>query len=92
MVAFICKNVGVSGITPCYVKEVDGKFEARMGFALMGSGMMSEKELEACGHNPFHKRFHDNAAIGHGTTPNEAIEDMKKFLKEASDCLWAEEK
>lgn len=87
---FLCKNIGVSGSTDCHVKELpEGKFEARMGFAVMGMTQMDEADFERCAHNPFHEEFFDNYASGIGDTQEAAIAEMKKHLNEIDEGLWA---
>jgi len=85
---FMCQDVGVDGTTEVHVQEKDGVFEARIGFALFGSTMMTEEEFEACDCNPFHENFRDNFASGEGATKEEAIEAMKKNLSSVSASLF----
>ena len=86
---FICENIGVSGTTPCRVRECADGYEARMGFALMGATNMDEDGFKAADYDPFHEKFYDNYASGKGKTVEEAIESMKKDLKDMGDSLWA---
>lgn len=87
---YVCSNIGVSGTTPCFVKQTDdGKYEVRMGFSLMGSTNMTDDEFTACGHNPFHPNFRDNYVSGVGWTEDSAVEKMKEDLNNISGALWA---
>jgi len=82
--------VGIAGTTPCHVlKRDDGKFEARMGFALMGVTNMDEAGFGKCDHNPFHPLFYDNYAHGEGATEEEAMGALKADYKGIADSLWA---
>lgn len=77
-VIFQCSHIGVAGTTPVHVKQMDdGTFKARVGIAIMGMTNMDEAEFEACGHNPFSPKFHDNFAEGDG-----AHEMMETILAE----------
>lgn len=84
-----CQNVGVSGSTPCVVRQTGEEFEARMGIALLGDTQMSEDEFKKCDYNPFHDDFNDNFVSGKGDTEQEAIEAMKLDLKKMTDMLWS---
>lgn len=93
MTAFVTDAVGISGTTKVYVrkhpfKDTPRMFEARVGFALMGSTNMTEAEFKACGYNPFHSKFNDNYAIGWGATEDEAIADLRRELSEMSNHLF----
>jgi len=90
MQLFICHNVGIDGLTDVFVKEDEGVFTARMGFALFGNSNMSEEQLEACDYNPFHDDFYDNYVQGLGSSRDEAVDNMKKNMKGISDSLWDE--
>lgn len=89
-VVFECSHVGVVGTTPVHVKRMaGGTFKARCGIAIMGSANMDEAEFEACGHNPFHPKFHDNWAEGVGATEEEALSALKADMHQTADSLWA---
>lgn len=95
MTAFVTDSVGISGTTKVYVRKHPFKatpmtFEARVGFAVMGTANMTDEEFKACDYNPFHSKFNDNYAIGWGATEKEAIEELRKELNEMSDGLFAE--
>ena len=87
---YSCENIGVSGTTPCHLVQLnDNKYEARMGFALMGATNMTEEQFKRVDYDPFHPEFYDNYAVGIGATEEEAIENMKEFLCEVGESLWA---
>lgn len=89
--AFFDGNMGVSCTTQAHVMRIEGgKFEARVGFAIMGPPQMTEAEFKRCGHNPFHPKFHDNFARATGETEADAIEKLGAELKSIGDMLWAE--
>jgi len=83
-----CKNIGVSLTTKIHVKEVDGGFQARCGFSLMGTTYMTDEQFKECEYNPLNHDFHDNFTIGEGKTKDEAILAIKKNLKYIADSLW----
>jgi hypothetical protein len=84
-----CSNIGVNGTTPVHVQlQKDGTFEARCGFALLGTTNMTDGEFEACGYNPFHDNFYDNYATGKGITEEDAVAALKLNMKETADSLW----
>lgn len=86
---FICKNIGISGTTPCHVRKIaDDQFEARMGFALMGATNMDEEGFKNCNYDPFHPEFYDNFCSGTGPTPEDAVEAMKKDMSDIGQSLW----
>lgn len=86
----VCNNVGVSGTTPCIVRQYqEGEYVARMGFALLGTTNMTEEQFKACGYDPFHEDFRDNFVEGRGKTYEEAIEAMKQDLEQMANSLWA---
>jgi hypothetical protein len=85
-----CSQIGCSGTTDVHVKKLpNGRFEARVGIAIMGMTNMDESGFKACSHDPFHDRFYDNFARGLGDTQEEAIASMKKNMKATADSLWA---
>lgn len=89
-VIYQCSHIGVAGTTPVHVKRMaDGAFKARVGIAIMGATNMDEAEFEACGHNPFNAKFHDNWAEGDGATEEEAIAALKADMRQTADSLWA---
>jgi hypothetical protein len=91
MTAFVTDSVGISGTTKVFiVKHPDKRFEARMGFSVMGTTNMNEDDFKACDYNPFHSKFWDNYAIGWGDTEEEAIEVLKKEIREMANDLFAE--
>lgn len=86
---FVCKDVGVSGTTDVHaVKLESGDFEARVGFALLGSTQMSPEQFAEAEFNPFHEAFHDNYARGIGDTLEAAIEAMKNDIRDIADSVW----
>ena len=90
MTVFLCENIGVSGTTDCHVKKNDdGLYEARMGFALLGSTNMDEAGFKNCNYDPWHEEFYDNFASGVGSTEEEAVDNMKKDMSSIADSLWA---
>jgi hypothetical protein len=60
-----------------------------MGIAIMGTSNMSEEQMEACDHNPFHEEFFDNYASGFGDTFEEAIDALKKDQQQITATLWS---
>lgn len=88
-IVFQCNHIGVAGITDVHVRHVDGKYKARVGIAIMGSSNMSEDELKAIGHDPFHEDFQDNFCEGLGATVDEAISALKLDMKQMADSIWA---
>ncbi len=92
-VTFLCEHIGVSGTTPCHVSKTveDGTsdvYEARIGIALIGATNMDEAGFKAALYNPFHEKFYDNYAHGFGATKEEAIENMKKDMRDLSESLF----
>ena len=88
---FVCEHIGMSGITKVHKRVLeDGTVELRMGFALMGSSNMSERELDFIDHNPFHPGFYDNFVEGRGKSEAEALVVLKDRMKRITDSLWAE--
>lgn len=85
---YICKDLGVSGLTPVHIREENGMFEARMGVDLLGYHMMSDEQLEAYQYNPFDKDFFDNFVTGFGNTEEEAIEEMRANMTRMSESLF----
>ena len=86
---FTCSMIGLSGTTsPRVMKHDDGTFEARIGIAILGATNMSDEEMAEADNNPFHERWYDNYAGGKGDTFEEAIENMKKEMKEIHESLW----
>lgn len=80
--AFTCDHVGVSGSTQAFVRKLqDGRYEARMGVALLGSADPGTD----C---PFDEEFNDNYAVGFGASEDEALADMKADVKKLSNSLW----
>lgn len=70
------------------VQHADGTYECRIGFALFGSANMDEEGFKAANYDPFHALFHDNYHVGKGTTPEEAIENMKKDAASLYESIW----
>ena len=85
-----CKNIGFSGTTEIHVKEIDGKFVARMGFAIMGSTQMDKAGFEAAEYNPFHDEFYDNYAEGIGDTQDDAIKALQADMEQTTESFWAQ--
>lgn len=86
---FCCETPGLSGTTPVTIKQSSEGFEARMGFALFGSTNMDEEGFRRAEYNPFHEDFHDNYAVGKGSTQEEeAIEALKKDVASTHESLW----
>ena len=83
-------GTGMSLATPVRVRRVgDGKFKARCGIAIFGSTNMSEVELEACDHNPFHEDFYDDFVEGDGLTEDDAMTALNADMRRKADRLWA---
>lgn len=84
--------IGVSTTTLAHVMRLpDGQYEARVGFAVMGSTNMDEDDFQKCGHNPFHPDFHDNFARAQGAMPDLAVAGLGAKLKEVSDSLFVDD-
>lgn len=85
-----CSEIGLSGTTDCHVqKQDDGRYEARIGFAVFGQTNMSVSEFEQVDYNPFHARFYDNYSSGFGNTQDEAIANLKVEMGQTAESLWA---
>lgn len=84
--AFMCSGLGIDGTTRVFVKEVTEGFEARVGVAIMGSTNRPTEDLRTA--NPFDEDFQDNYAVGKGSTRQEAIEALKRDIKEMSQTLF----
>lgn len=82
-------ELGVRGTTPIVIKvthcTISAEYEARMGFAIMGSVNFDEC-IDA---NPFDPNFCDNYVSGRGNSREEAINNLKKELRGNSDALFA---
>jgi hypothetical protein len=50
---------------------------------------MTEEEMKAVGHDPFHPEWHDNYFSGKGKTEEEALANFEKDMKHMADILWA---
>lgn len=85
---FICETPGLSGTTPVTIKQSSEGFEARMGVAIFGETNLDEDGMRAAQYNPFHELFHDNFCSGKGETQQEAIEALKKDVKDMHESLW----
>ena len=83
---FNCEAIGVAGTTDVYCKFVNGRWESRVGIAILGMANMSEEELEKA--NPFDNNFHDNFAVGHGATREESLKDLRNSMKGTANLIW----
>jgi hypothetical protein len=84
-------HVGISGITSVVCKQQsDGSWECRQAIALFGGSNMSDEQLAACNHDPFHPDFHDNFTWGKGATREAAETALRQNAMEMADSLWAE--
>lgn len=84
-----CDHIGVAGTTDTHVRRnQDGTYEARCGIAIFGSTQMDEAGFKACNYDPFHEQFYDNFASGTGSTEAEAIEALKRDMRQTADSLW----
>jgi hypothetical protein len=81
-------GIGMNGTTPVVVKEIDGRFEARVGFALFGSANMTEEQMDAAGRDPFSDKWQDNFCSGVGATREEAIAALEKDCESLYDSIW----
>ena len=81
--------VGVSGTTRIIVRPVAGKFEARMGVAILGSVDMTEQQMKDCDRNPFSEKFHGNFAQGFGDSSEEAIAELRDDVQRLAVWLWS---
>jgi hypothetical protein len=89
-IAIRCENIGVSGTTDCFIKKTNtNEYEARIGIAIMGTTNMNEAMFKIAENNPFNPNFFDNYAVGIGATKEEAIENMKKSIKDIANSLHA---
>lgn len=92
-----CRQVatGIARTTDCYLREIEGVWEARQGVAIMGYYEKSKTD------NPFDapdglekfdpkRHFIGNYASGRGVTKSAAIKDMLKWMTDQSDVLFAE--
>lgn len=87
--AFCDSNIGVSFTTPTHLRRTpNGKWEARVGFAIFGGSNFTEEQFKACGHNPFHPEFHDNYASVFGDSEEAALKALAADLKRLGDSLW----
>lgn len=85
--AFVCSSLGISGTTQVFVREEPpGAFEARVGVAIMGLTNRKDDGLKDA--SPFDPDFNDNFAKGLGKTQEEALEALKKDMKNLSESLW----
>ena len=86
---FQCENIGISGTTDVHVRQNhDETYEARVGIALLGITQMDESGFNACNHDPFNEKFFDNYAYGVGETEEEAINAMKRNMRQTAESLW----
>jgi len=90
--AITCDSVGIVGTTKIFIRQNSGsvtnKFEARVGISIFGRTNMDLHVLENL--SPFDKiRFQDNYAKGFGKTQEEAIEDLKRDIREIQKGLFA---
>lgn len=82
-----CSHIGVAGTTAVHVKRLEsGKYEARVGIAIMGYTNMSWDDLKDA--NPFNDSFQDNFAVGIGDTEEAALSDLKSDMAKTADTLW----
>ncbi len=81
-----CNIVGIAGTTPVVIVQhvKDLVYEARVGIALLGQDNGGPERTK----NPFDEQFRDNYAIGKGITEEEALEAMKKNMKNLAAPLW----
>lgn len=84
--AFLCTSIGVAGTTRVFVRKVADHYVARVGIAIMGSTNRKDEDLKDA--DPFDEHFNDNYAEGTGNTEAEAIEDLKRDIRETSETLW----
>lgn len=81
-------GIGLNGTTPVTVKEIDGKFEARVGIALFGSTNMTEEQMDAAGRDPFSEKWMDNFCRGVGETRDDAIAALQKDYETLYESIW----
>lgn len=82
-------GIGLSGTTAVYCKKIsDGRFESRCGISLFGSSNMTDEEMLACDHDPFHPDWYDNIVRGFGNTEAEANKDLEKNYSELYEAIW----
>ena len=81
-------GIGMNSTTPVVVKEIDGKFEARVGFMLFGSANMSEEQMDAADRDPFSDKWQDNFCRGTGATREEAIAALQKDYDSLYESIW----
>lgn len=85
---FHCHEMGVAGTTKVVMRKIGEGFEVRVGVAILGHANLSDEELAVA--NPFDESFHDNYAEGKGKTQEEAVESLKKNIKELFNMIWDE--
>lgn len=81
-------GVGMNGTTPVVVKQVDGKFVARVGIALFGATNMTDEQMDAAGRDPFSDKWQDNFCQGEGATEEEAKTALEKDAADMYETIW----
>lgn len=77
---------GIKTTTDVYIRfnPYKGLYECRVGMVIMGSPNF-ESMVGAC---PFDGNYHDNICTGFGSSPGEAVEEMRKDMIKMADALW----
>ena len=81
-------GIGINGTTPVVFKEINGGFEARVGFALFGATNMTEEQMDAADRDPFHPDWFDNFCRGVGHTKEEALKALEADYEKISQSIW----
>lgn len=82
---FTCDAAGVSGTTEVHYREIPGGWEARVGIALLGRSNLKEEQLRKL--SPFDPAFHDNYAMGRGSTKALAIAALRRDIELTASSL-----
>lgn len=82
---FTCDAAGVSGTTEVHYREIPGGWEARVGIALLGRANLTPEQLRLL--SPFDPKFHDNYAMGRGSTKGLALAALRRDVALTADTL-----
>lgn len=88
LTVFECGALGVHAAGPVHVRRFGPLFIARAVIAVLGTTNMPDEYIQKT--SPFTARFMDNYAQGFGLTEEQALQDLKRDMKEFSDGIWAE--
>lgn len=82
---FTCDAAGVSGTTDIHYREIPGGWEARVGIALLGRTNLKPEQLRKL--SPFDPAFHDNYAMGRGSTKELAVAALRREIELTATLL-----